>query len=282
MPLSRSPSARQRIAEIVLRHGPVERHALARPFLQRVAIGRDRLLQPRRAALALAERRQRIAEIVLRHGPVERHALARHQIEQRPSTLDRRKQRVVVAELIALTIERVSLFLQVIDPLVLVSAFRRKRRRGIREVLSCFAVPQASEGDVAAPRGGLGRVDGEAVEHAPLLGLDVRQQGVRLGEIARFNRLLRLGFQGSDLGVVARLRQRRRLQRLEALGNLDELGGQPLGRDILLAQNVQRGADLTLVEVEFGLQFGDQLLLCFGKLRVLSNEGLRVARAECR
>ena len=41
--------------EIVLRHGPVERHALARPFLQRVAISRDRLLQPRRAALALAK-----------------------------------------------------------------------------------------------------------------------------------------------------------------------------------------------------------------------------------
>src|SRR5271157_5368966 len=34
----------------------------ARPFLQGFAIGRDRLVQPRRAALALAEPRQRIAE----------------------------------------------------------------------------------------------------------------------------------------------------------------------------------------------------------------------------
>ena len=38
--------------EIVLRPGPVERHALARVFLQRVAIGGDRLLQPRLLSLA--------------------------------------------------------------------------------------------------------------------------------------------------------------------------------------------------------------------------------------
>ena len=37
-----------------LRRRPVERHALAGPFLQRGAVGGDRLLQPRRAALALA------------------------------------------------------------------------------------------------------------------------------------------------------------------------------------------------------------------------------------
>ena len=45
----------ERVAEIVLGRRPVERHALAGPFLQRRAIGGDRLLQPRRAALALAE-----------------------------------------------------------------------------------------------------------------------------------------------------------------------------------------------------------------------------------
>src|SRR5262249_10680004 len=37
-------------------HGPVERHALAGSFHEGVAIGGDRLLQPRRPALALAER----------------------------------------------------------------------------------------------------------------------------------------------------------------------------------------------------------------------------------
>jgi hypothetical protein len=48
----------------------------ARSFLQGLAIGGDRLLKPRRPALALAERRKRIAEIVLGHGPAERHARA--------------------------------------------------------------------------------------------------------------------------------------------------------------------------------------------------------------
>ena len=97
------------------------------------------------------------------------------------------------------------------------------------------AVSQTREGDVAAPRGGLGRVDGEPIEHAPLLGLDIGQQSVRLGKLARVNRLLCLGFQGSDLGIIARLGQCCCLQRLEALGNLDELGSQALGWDIPLA-----------------------------------------------
>ena len=54
MPLSRSPSLANASAEIVLGHGPVERHPLARPFLQRLAKGGDRLFEPCRAALALA------------------------------------------------------------------------------------------------------------------------------------------------------------------------------------------------------------------------------------
>src|SRR5262249_29785359 len=66
----------QRNASIPKTRGPLQRHALARPFLQRLAIGRRRLLQPRRAALALTERLQRSAEIVLRHAPLQRHALA--------------------------------------------------------------------------------------------------------------------------------------------------------------------------------------------------------------
>src|SRR6516164_5826812 len=45
--------------------------------LQRRTIGRNRLGQMRRAALALAQRRQREAEVVLRRRPVERHPIAR-------------------------------------------------------------------------------------------------------------------------------------------------------------------------------------------------------------
>ena len=45
-------------------------------FLQRLAIGRDRPLQPRRPALPLPERQERIAEIVLRPRPLKRNALA--------------------------------------------------------------------------------------------------------------------------------------------------------------------------------------------------------------
>src|SRR5712671_402526 len=46
----------ERIAEIVLGHGPLERHALAGVFLQRVAKGDDGFLQPRGAAPTLGER----------------------------------------------------------------------------------------------------------------------------------------------------------------------------------------------------------------------------------
>src|SRR5262249_45347737 len=66
----------KRIAEIILGPGPVERHALAGQFLEGVAIGANCLLQPRRPALACAERLKRIAEIVLGPGPAERHAVA--------------------------------------------------------------------------------------------------------------------------------------------------------------------------------------------------------------
>jgi hypothetical protein len=45
-------------------------------ILQRRPVSGDRLLQPRRPALARPERPERSAEIVLRRGPVERHARA--------------------------------------------------------------------------------------------------------------------------------------------------------------------------------------------------------------
>src|SRR5262245_33584962 len=55
--------------------GPIEWHALARVFLQRLAIGDDRLFELRRPALALPEERKRTAQTVLGHGPIEWHAL---------------------------------------------------------------------------------------------------------------------------------------------------------------------------------------------------------------
>ena len=63
-------------ALIAKTHGPVERHAPAGEFLEGFAIGGDRLLQPRRSALALAEGLECIAEIVLGRGPLQRYALA--------------------------------------------------------------------------------------------------------------------------------------------------------------------------------------------------------------
>src|SRR4051794_5312805 len=60
----------------VLGHGPVERDALAGPFLQRGAADADGLFQARGAALAFAEPPERVAEVVLSPRPAERDALA--------------------------------------------------------------------------------------------------------------------------------------------------------------------------------------------------------------
>ena len=56
--------------------GPLERHPLAGPLLERRPVGRHRLLEPFAAALPLAQAPKGGAEVVLRHGPVERHPLA--------------------------------------------------------------------------------------------------------------------------------------------------------------------------------------------------------------
>jgi hypothetical protein len=71
------PKPRERIAQIVLRHRPSERRMLARIFLQRLAIGRDRLLELPRPALPLPKPRERIAQIALRRRPFERRVFAR-------------------------------------------------------------------------------------------------------------------------------------------------------------------------------------------------------------
>src|SRR5258708_38922105 len=67
----------KRMAQIVLGRGPLERHALAGPFLQRLAIASDGLVKLRRSGLALPQSPKRIAEIVLGRGPVERPPCAR-------------------------------------------------------------------------------------------------------------------------------------------------------------------------------------------------------------
>ena len=79
LPASRRASliARQRLqrrAEIGLRQRPLPAAiASRRVFLERLAIGFDRLLQQRRIVLELAGQLQRVAEVVVRHRVVERH-----------------------------------------------------------------------------------------------------------------------------------------------------------------------------------------------------------------
>jgi len=65
--------------------GPSERHARAGIFLQRLAKGGNRLLEPRRAALPLAEYPERIAEIILGPGPLERCGRAAFSSMAKPS-----------------------------------------------------------------------------------------------------------------------------------------------------------------------------------------------------
>ena len=55
----------------------MERNTLACPFLQRLAIGHNRLLELPRPALPLPKHPERSAEIHLRQRPIERNTLAR-------------------------------------------------------------------------------------------------------------------------------------------------------------------------------------------------------------
>jgi hypothetical protein len=88
----------------------------------------------------------------------------------------------------------------------------------------------------------------------PLLRLDVREQGIRLGQFACVDSLLCIGFQSSDFGIVTGLYRCRFTKRLEALGDFDKLGSQPLRGNVVLTNDTQRGTHLTLVEVQFLLK----------------------------
>jgi hypothetical protein len=94
------------IAEIILGHGPVERHARAGSFLQGVAKGGDGLVEPRRPALPLAEFPERIAEIILGPGPLERHAFAGSFAQNLAIKLDAFGQRFILSRLLAVLSER--------------------------------------------------------------------------------------------------------------------------------------------------------------------------------
>ena len=90
----------ERVAEVVLGRGPLQRDALARSDLQGGAIGADRLFEPLGAVLALAERRERGAEVVLGHRPFERDALARLDLQGGAIVADRLFKRLVLAGLL--------------------------------------------------------------------------------------------------------------------------------------------------------------------------------------
>jgi hypothetical protein len=68
-----------------------------------------------------------------------------------------------------------------------------------------FAIPQPSECNITAPGRGFGLVHSKAVMSAPLLRLHIREQSIRFGQFACVDGLLRISFQGSDLGMVTGL-----------------------------------------------------------------------------
>ena len=99
--------------------------SLALPNSQRRPIGRHRLLQPSHPALPLAKRLERVAEIVLDHRPAERNPLARTFLQRRLIGLDGAAQRGVVAALVALPIESVSLIQQILGACGRMSTWNR-------------------------------------------------------------------------------------------------------------------------------------------------------------
>jgi hypothetical protein len=104
----------------------------------------------------------------------------------------------------------------------------------------------------------------------------IGEQSIRLSQFARFDGFLCISFESSDFGIVAGLSRCCFPKGFEARGDFDELGCQPFEQDVLLAENVQRSADLTLVQVQLGLQLRDQLFLRFERLAMLSDEHLEL------
>jgi hypothetical protein len=132
------PQPLKRDAEVILRHRPLERHAIARPFLQRGAEGLDRRLQLRRAALALPQRPKRDAEVVLRPRPVERHAIARGFQKDFLPYRNGITRRGVLAAFVALPIQRVRLAFEIAHRFIRVSCWHQ--RGGLLEQLGGLIV----------------------------------------------------------------------------------------------------------------------------------------------
>ena len=118
---------------------------------------------------------------------------------------------------------------------------------------------------MTASRRRFGLVDHEAVEIAPLLHLYIRQQSIRLGQLACFDCFLRISFQGSDFRIVARSNRCRCLKVLEALCDFDKLGSQSLLRNVILAENGKRGTHLASIKVQLFLEQDDVISLLSGQ-----------------
>ena len=165
--------------------------------------------------------------------------------------LDRRQRRRIVAEFIALPVESRRLCVKVFPAFVFMPLRHLCRRIG--KALRRVEIAQPGQGHIAALGGGLRSIEREPVQRFGLDFFDRGQNFVGLAELAVLDRLLRLRLQRGDLRVVAGLRRRRRLEVLEFSGDLDELRREPFGRNIGLAQNLQRAFDLPLVEIEVTL-----------------------------
>ena len=98
---------------------------------------------------------------------------------------------MIVTEFISLLIESLCLLGKVVYPLILVSTLRREHSSRVGKVRGSFAISQPSEGNITASGGGLGGVDTKSVKSTPLLCLNIREQRIRLGQLACFDGRLR-------------------------------------------------------------------------------------------
>src|SRR5262245_14007225 len=95
----------QHPSEIALGPRPLDRHALPRVQGQRGPVGRNGLLEPRRATFAAAERQERIAQVDLARRPTGRVFGPRYEIEGGANNPDCLLERGIVAELLTLALE---------------------------------------------------------------------------------------------------------------------------------------------------------------------------------
>ena len=144
-----------------------------------------------------------------------------------------------------LLVESGCLSRDVTDPLVLVSASRRKQAGCLGKVSGGFHVTQSGEGNLPA----FGK-SARSVEDIALLILGPGKKSVRLGQFACAYRFPRLGFQCIGLRIVAGQHRLRSMQCFKAVCDLSKLDDQEFERNIVLRKNVQRGEDLAFIELQ--------------------------------